>query len=49
MEKEDLIRYWVDSSDRDYKAMHHLYVIQKNGLTKLKDFENGSKSSFQNS
>ena len=25
MEKEKLIRYWIESSDRDYKAMHHLY------------------------
>ena len=25
MEKAEQIKYWADSSDRDYKTMHHLY------------------------
>ncbi len=25
MEKKELIRYWLESSDRDYSAMIHLY------------------------
>jgi len=25
MEKADLVKYWIESSDLDYKAMHHLY------------------------
>ena len=25
MDKADLIKYWIDSSDRDFKAMQHLF------------------------
>ncbi|SPD74612.1 conserved hypothetical protein [uncultured Desulfobacterium sp.] len=25
MQKEDLLRYWIDSSDRDFQAMVHLF------------------------
>ena len=25
MEKMDLIKYWIDSSDQDFKAMNHLF------------------------
>lgn len=25
MNKDDLIRYWVESSDRDFKTMTHLF------------------------
>ena len=26
MQKEELIRYWVDASDVDYRAMNNLYA-----------------------
>ena len=25
MEKSEIIKYWIDSSDKDYKVMYHLY------------------------
>lgn len=25
MNKEELIRYWIESSDQDFKAMEHLF------------------------
>ena len=25
MKREDVFDYWVESSDSDFKAMHHLY------------------------
>jgi len=37
MEKEDLINYWLDSSNRDYITMHHLFE-QKDFLVTVTTF-----------